>query len=355
MFFEFRRQVRLSLHRYIGLVIVTVILITACQSGIPNSRNLDSSQSPSTDCRAVKHAGGETTICGQPQKIAALEPKLLSMMLALDAQPSAYADAYLVRSRQFDNPSKQIPYLGKFVTSQPINLGDRNNPSLESLTLLKPDLILGMKSQESKLLSAIASTVLIDNKEENWQENIQILAKALHREDNVQQVIASHKQHLAEVRTKLAPLVNSHPRVLTVVCNQSMDYIEISYSGDSVQLLEEIGFQSVLLKDVERRSGVRPQVTIETLSQLDADIIIVQTWLDDWDGKSTYNVPLEELKQKWAKNPLLQNSRAWREGRVHFVDYQLWGSVIGGPIADSLILEQLPKLLLSPVQSNSGV
>ncbi|MBE9166690.1 iron-siderophore ABC transporter substrate-binding protein [Pleurocapsales cyanobacterium LEGE 06147] len=308
---------------------------------------------PSTDCRVVKHAGGETTICGKPQKVVALEPKLLSMMLALDVQPFAYADTYLLRARQFDNPSQQIPYLGNFVTTQPINLGDRNNPSLEALTLLKPDLILGIKFQENQLLSAIAPTVLIDNTEETWQDNIQILAKALHREDNVQQVIDSHKQQLAEVRSKLAPLINTHPRVLNVVCSQSMDYIEISYSGDAVRLLEEIGFQSVLLQDVERKPGVRPVVTIETLSQLDADIIIVHTWLDHWNDESTYNVPLEKLQQKWAKNPLLHNSRAWKEGRVYFVDHRVWG-VIGGPMADSLILEQLPTLLLSPAKSKSN-
>ncbi|BDA71331.1 hypothetical protein RIVM261_002240 [Rivularia sp. IAM M-261] len=75
--------------------------------------------------------------------------------LALDVQPSAYADAYLFRLRQFNNHSQQIPYLGSFVTSQPINLGKRNNPSLETLTLLKPDLILGLNFQENQLLSKI--------------------------------------------------------------------------------------------------------------------------------------------------------------------------------------------------------
>ncbi|NDJ17914.1 iron-siderophore ABC transporter substrate-binding protein [Myxacorys almedinensis] len=348
MFPKIRRQMRLSLHKYIGLVIVTVILITACQSGVPNRPNLENVQGTSTDCRVVKHAVGETTICGKPQKVVALEPKLLSMMLALNVQPSAYADSGSFNGRKFDNPSQQIPYLGQFVTNQPISVGSRNNPSLEALTLLKPDLILGMKFQENELLSAIAPTVLIDHTADTWQNNIQTLAKALHRENNVQQVIASHQQQLAEVRTQLAPLANTHPRVLNVVCNQLMDYIEISYSGDLVQLLEEIGFQSVLLEDVERKPGVRPQVTIETLSQLDADIIIVHTWIDDWDGNSTYSVPLEALKQKWAKNPLLHYSRAWKEGRVYFVDHAMWGSVIGGPIADSMILEQLPKLLLSP-------
>ena len=336
-----------NLNRYVSFFFLTVILITACQGGISHAPNLGSERSPSPDCRVINHGGGKTTICGTPQKVAALEPKMLSMMLALDVQPAAYADAYLVRSPQFDNPSKQIPYLGNFVTSQPINLGDRHQPSLERLTLLKPDLILGINAQEDQLLSAIAPTVLIDTRE-NWQDNIQIVAKALDREDNVKQVIDSHQQQLAEVRTKLAPLVNTHPRVLNVTCSQSMDYIEIGYSGDIVRLLEAIGFQSVLLEDVERKPGVRPLVTVETLAQLDADIIIVETWLDNWDGDSTYNVPLEALKQKWSKNPLLHNSRAWKENRVYFVDYQMWGSVIGGPRADFLILEQLPTLLLSP-------
>lgn len=341
----------IALYKYTSWFLLTAILMTACHTGSSQKFNLDK-RSLSPDCRVVENTVGKTTICGTPQKVAVLEPKMLSMMLALDVQPAAYADAYLVRSPQFDNPSKQIPYLGNFVTSQPINLGDRNNPSLETLTRLKPDLILGVSSQENKLLSSIAPTVLINTDTKGWQDNIQIVAKALAQEDNVQQVIDSYQQQLAEVRTQLAPLVTTHPRVLNIICSQSMDYIEIGYSGDTVRLLKAVGFQPVLLNNVEPKPELRATVTIETLSQLDADIIIVHTWLEQWEGNSTYNVPLEELKQKWVKNPLLHASRAWKEGRVYFVDYQMWGSVIGGPIADSLILKQLPALLLSPVKGN---
>lgn len=331
-----------------------MILISACQAEDSASRALHQ-QSPAVDCRVVNHAGGETTICGEPQKVVALEPKVLSMMLALDVQPAAYADAYLVRSPQFHNPSQQIPYLGQFVTSQPINLGDRNQPSLERLALLKPDLILGINAQENPQLSAIASTVLIDiDTVENWQDNLQVVAKALDREDKVQQVIDSHHHQLSEVRTQLSPLVNSHPRVLNVVCSQLMDYIEIQYpdtSGDLAWLLKEIGFQTVLLDGLEHKPGMRHPISIETLAQLDADIIFVYTWLDDWNGTSDYAVPLESLQQGWAGNPLLHNSRAWQEGKVYFVDYTLWGGVIGGPMADALRLEKLPKLLLSQQSS----
>jgi len=312
------------LHKYIVLVVLTSILITACQGDIIDNPNLESNVPQSTDCRVVEHAVGKTKICGKPKKIAVLEPKMLSLMLALDVQPAAYADAYLVNAPQFDNPSQQIPYLGKYVTSQPINLGDRSSPSLEALTLLKPDLILGLNYQDNQLFSAIAPTVFIDN-EQNWQESIKIVAKALDSQKNIPSIITSQQQQLAKVRAQLESLVSTHPRVLNIVCSQLMDY----------------------MPDIERKPGLRPQITLETLAQLDADIVIVNTWVDNWNGKSTYTVPLKELKQKWAKNPLLHNSQAWKEGRVYFVDYTLWGNVIGAPIANALILEQLPSLLLS--------
>ncbi|MBW4447050.1 MAG: ABC transporter substrate-binding protein [Spirirestis rafaelensis WJT71-NPBG6] len=240
MFCETCRNAIAFFYKYIGWVLVTAILITACHGGSPQNPSLESGRSLSTDCRVVEHAVGKTKICGKPQKIAVLEPKMLSMILALDVQPAAYADAYSVRSPQFDNPSQQIPYLGNFVNSQPINLGDRSQPSLESLTLLKPDLILGLNSQDNQLLSAIAPTVLINN-QQNWQDNIQIVAKALDNQKNIPSIITSQEEQLAKVRTQLTTLVKTHPRVLNIACSQSMNYIEVTYNGDTIELLEKIG------------------------------------------------------------------------------------------------------------------
>jgi iron complex transport system substrate-binding protein len=203
-----------------------------------------------------------------------------------------------------------------------------------------------MNFQENKLLRAIAPTVLI-NYEKPWQENLKIIAQAIDSQKNISSIITSQQQQLAKVRTQLAPLINTHPRVLNVVCSQAMDYIEVRSEGDAIELLKTIGFQPVSLPSIERKLGVRSQINLETLAQLDADIVIVSTWLDNWNGESTYKVPLQELKDKWAKNPLLHNSQAWKEGRVYFVDYTLWSGVIGAPIANSLVLEQLPSLLLS--------
>ncbi|KAM3091482.1 ABC transporter substrate-binding protein [Phormidesmis sp. 146-12] len=346
MFLETCRSTIAFFSKYISWALLIAILITACQGGSPQNSRLESHRSPSADCRSVEHAGGKTQICGTPQKIAVLEPKLLSLMLALGVQPAAYADAYLVRSRQFDNPSEQIPYLGKFVTSQPINLGDRSSPSLEILTLLKPDLILGLKGQAHQVFSSLAPTILIDHKQD-WRDNLKTVAQALNYRENVSSVVTSQQQQLEKVRTQLATLVKTHPRVLNIACSRTMDYIEVMNSGEADQLMRNLGFQPVPLTDVAKQLGDRPQINLETLAQIDTDMMIVSTWLDSWDGRSTYQAPITELKQKWAETPLLRNSQAWKEKRVYFVDYTLWGSVIGEPMSSFLMLEELPQLLLS--------
>ncbi|MBD2200518.1 MULTISPECIES: iron-siderophore ABC transporter substrate-binding protein [Calothrix] len=346
MFLETCCKAIAILYKYMALVLLTAIFITACHSGSPQNLKLENGRSLSADCRIVEHAAGKTKICGKPEKIAVLDPKMLSLMLALDVQPAAYADAFLVRSRQFDNPSQQIPYLGKFVTSQPINLGDRSSPSLETLTLMKPDLILGLNYQDNQLLSAIAPTVFIDS-EQNWQDNIKIVAKALNTQKNISPIITSQQQQIAQVRTQLAQLASTHPRVLNIACSLSMNYIEVISQGNTNELLKKIGFQPVFLADLVQKLGLRPQINLETLGQIDADIILINTWLDNWNGESNYTVPFLELKQKWAESPILHNSKAWKEGKVYFVDYTLWSDVIGAPIANSLILKQLPSLLLS--------
>lgn len=46
-------------------------------------------------------------------------------------QSAGYSEVDLINKKVFDHPIEQIPYLGNLVTNQPVNLGDRTNPSLE--------------------------------------------------------------------------------------------------------------------------------------------------------------------------------------------------------------------------------
>ena len=126
---------------------------------------------------------GETEVCCKPQKVAALSPHILDSMLALGVQPVAYAETENLNIQTYDNPKEQIPYIGKWVKTQPVGLGDRKNPNLERLALVKPDLILGEKwlsKEEYPFLTEIAPTLLFSDVgsdgQQSWQQDIEGIA-----------------------------------------------------------------------------------------------------------------------------------------------------------------------------------
>ena len=54
------------------------------------------------------------------KKFAALSPHILDSMLALGVQPVAYAEVINLNIQTYDNPTEQIPYIGKWVMTQPV-------------------------------------------------------------------------------------------------------------------------------------------------------------------------------------------------------------------------------------------
>ncbi|MGV2831153.1 ABC transporter substrate-binding protein [Myxosarcina sp. GI1(2024)] len=332
-----------KLYRLLIIGICTVILIVVCDRP-PNSPTSNPITSVSSEsCRLVKHEMGETEICGQPQKVAALSPHILDSMLALGVQPAAYAEAKDVKIQTYDNPTEQIPYLGKWVTTQPLGVGDRYSPSLERLTLVQPDLILGEKwanEDEYSLLTRIAPTLLFSDQsadgQYSWQHDIKGIAKALGKEAQVEELLVAFERQIAQARAALQPVLQAYPRVFLISSNLTT-YINSQPESTTARLLQEIGFEVVAPEGTQGET----EISLEMLPKIETDIIIVLSWSDE----SFYN-PESVLRKKWAKNPLLNSMQIFQQGRVFFVDFYLWGSVTRGPLTDRLILEALPDLLL---------
>ena len=341
-----------KLRRYLSwfiLGICTVILIGACDRVSETSLGDRSNVPDEESCRLVKHSMGKTEICGQPQRVAALSPHILDSILSLGVQPIAYAEENDFSIQTYDNPVEQIPYIGKWVTTQPKGLGDRKSPSLERLTLVKPDLILGeqwLHQEEYPLLSQIAPTLLFNDEQADgqqfWQQDIQGIAQAVDREDRAQELIAEFEQQIAQVRTILQPIRQIYPRILLIGSNLTT-YVASQPQSTIARLLKEIGFEIVQPQELQGYA----EISWEILPQIETDIILVLSWSDD-----SVSHPEVVLRQKWANNPLLSSMEVFQQGRVYFVDYQLWGSVIGGPLTDQLLLEALPDLLLGSVNEN---
>jgi iron complex transport system substrate-binding protein len=105
--------------------------IAACQ---PINRWTAPSPAPiAIGCRTIPHEGGETKVCGQPQRIVVLGPYVLESLLALGIQPVAFAEHISLHQGGYDHPSQQIPYLGDRITQPLVNAGTSYNPAIEAI------------------------------------------------------------------------------------------------------------------------------------------------------------------------------------------------------------------------------
>lgn len=292
----------------------------------------------------VQHDFGKISICGQPQRVVALDPHALDLLLSLGVQPVGYAEyrPALVGSPKSGEQMVEIKYLGDRITSNPTYVGTWQSPSLEVILRLKPDLILGRLYDQSLYanLSKIAPTLFpfddFDN--DKWQRSLLTLGKVMDREQRAKQVIAQHNQRIAKARVELEP-VSRESRVLLLKSdggNNIAVFTDDSYAGG---LLKDLGFRLVIPEQLQATFGEIP-ISLETLPRLNADIIIVMASADN---------TVENAKREWGQNPILRSLSASQAGRVYFVDYQLW-SRITGPIAAELMIEEVRELLLQPNQ-----
>jgi iron complex transport system substrate-binding protein len=240
------------------------------------------------------------------------------------------------------------------VTSQPINIGVDGEPSLETLAKLKPDLILGNVEEnkdEYSFLSQIAPTLLFERLSVGeWQQSIQVIAKALGRTEQAQEAIEAYNQRSSATRKELAPFVAAHPKVLMLVSDRLNQNLNLANDTDPCnRLVKNLGFQLVSLPGQEQRLPIQ-KISIESLPQLDSDLIIMQGYnlseIDQLaDVKDIHNSQLKDIKQEWNNNAIAQSLRASKQGRVYFIpSYICYG--LPGPIGAELILDQLRQQLL---------
>ena len=326
----FRKRWRALLCLLVGLL---TIVVAACgePSAPPAAAPL------SGNCQRIEHAAGTTELCVQPQRVAALSPYILDMLLALGVEPVGFGAAdmseAMLRRPEFDDPPAQIPYLGQRLTTEPVNLGDRHSPSLETLTQVQPDLILGEVWQGNyALLSQIAPTILVDDEPGGWQSSIQILAQALDKEPELAQVKATYQAAITQAQTQLSSIVAEYPRVLLLSSGNLTGEIYTYPCSEFSRLLEAIGFQLVSLDNSS--SCDSPTLSLEVVPQVDADIVFVVAWDAEDQGNPE---GWRNLKQDWNQVPLLQKMPVTQAGRVYFIDAHL--STLRGPIAAEIILE----------------
>lgn len=257
--------------------------------------------------RTVKHAMGETEIPAKPMRVVALDASMVDDTLLL-ATP-------VVGFTSYRSVGDSLPeYLGEArntLGKGAVSVGSLEEPSLEKIFALKPDLIVSAKVRHEKIyekLSAIAPTVFAETTGPTWKANIDLVAQALGEEERASTELAKYEKRAKAIGDEInAKAGNPTISVVRFVDGPTRLYQKASFSGI---VLKDAGLARPATQDAE---DFALEISGEEILKADADYIFVTTYADE-AGTSA--------KTKGQ----FQSSALWKKlkGSVHDVQDSLW-------------------------------
>ncbi|MEM7794614.1 MAG: iron-siderophore ABC transporter substrate-binding protein [Cyanobacteria bacterium P01_C01_bin.118] len=294
-----------------------------------------SGQAPSTSTeqdpvatRTVSHVLGQTEIPLHPQRIVVLDANsdsLLDGVLALGLKPIGLARcSSCIKSDPFSDVVGDLP-----------SVGTGEQPSLEKILMLKPDLILGYEWQESfyPKLSEIAPTVMVNPFAggHDFKRNFRQLAEILGKSDQVDSALADYNEQVQEFQQRFGEKLKSKT-VSVIWFFESSFHVYGPEHLAMGSVMSEAGIQFIpIYKELGRDSLVN--MSLESLPDWDADFLFVALHFE--------NDP-EGLKAVFEQ-PLWSTLKAVRNDQV----YIMTESPSGGPIGASQFIDDLSEYFSS--------
>ena len=280
--------------------------------------------------RQVLDANGQShTVPDDPQRVVVLSELDLDSALTLGVQPVGTVNG----RGQGTLPRYLLDKAGKAIQV----VGDLDNPNLEKLIDLEPDLILTgqTKPELLALLQDIAPTVVTGNWGEPWKTVFNRSANVMNKEAEAKAFLARYDARLAQARSKLAK--HQGEQVSIVRWNpKGPSYMHGGTFASSV--VTEMGLARPA-HQIGDKSPHSPALSLESLNLLDGDWLVVGTLSASGDA-------VDAMKQA-EQTPAFQQLGAIKGKRFGAVDGSLWTST-GGPQAALRVIEDVEGLLSKP-------
>ncbi|MEO3870560.1 iron-siderophore ABC transporter substrate-binding protein [Nonomuraea sp. B12E4] len=312
--------------------VLLVAGLTACGSPAAGP------ESGAAPFRTVKHAMGTTVIPAQPKRVVALDQSFVDAVLTLETPVVGYTTYRSIETKLPDYLGPVAAQYGKEATP----VGTLEEPSLESVAALKPDLIVSAKVRHEALydrLSKIAPTVFSETTGAIWKENLRLMGQALGKERLADTKIKEFEERAARIGAEIKEKDGKLPTVSVVRFAGEPTtrlYVENSYSG---VVLKDVGFPRPADQPTDPEA-IAVDVSQERIASLDADQIFVATYPDP-----TTDGP----KEKFVNNPLW----ARLKGEKREVSDLTWMSAVGIQGAHAMLDDLAGFFSVDPARSAS--
>lgn len=285
-----------------------------------------STQNTASGEREVSHAMGTAKVPAHPERVVVLDNGALDNALALGVMPIGAATVL---------DDGVFPSYLKDKAQNIASVGTIDQPNIERILVLKPDLILGNKGSHEAIydkLSAIAPTVLVETLGVTWKANFEKQAEALGKEAEAKQLMDEYQSRIVlfqqrmgdQIRATKVSVIRSRPDKLSL-------YLKQSFIGT---ILQDVGLPRPPAQD---KDAFAEDVTLELLNNADADVIF-------WTHRDPSKSQLVEI----MKNPLWSQLTAVKEGRVYEVSHEIWISGLGITAVQHILDDLFNHLIATP-------
>lgn len=332
MYFTKQRGLSKPASLILASIVSVGLLLTGCGQ-TATKENAGGAAQPSNEppkaaeqAYTVKHAMGETTIKGKPAKVVVLTNEGTEALLSLGVKPVGAVKSWS-GTPFYDHIKKDLD--GVQV------VGDENQPNLEAIAALKPDLIIGNKLRQEKVyaqLSAIAPTIFSEKINSDWQKNFKLYAEALNKKAEGDQLLSKLDQRIADFKAKAGDSINQQVSLVRFIPGKTRIYYKDTFAGF---MLQKIGFPRPKAQDKETFAD---DVTKERIPDMEGDILFYYTWDNDKKEAS-------QVEQEWTNDPLWKNLNVVKNGKAFKVSDDIWNTS-GSIISANLMLDDLEKYIL---------
>ncbi|WP_342410155.1 iron-siderophore ABC transporter substrate-binding protein [Paenibacillus sp. FSL R10-2778] len=329
------------------MVVAIILVVSGCGT---NQKNNSTSNAGATDKPAAENAGsestsgpivlkdskGEITLDKPAQRVVVLEWTFTEDVIALGVQPVGNAD----------NENYKL-----YVTSEaPLDanvtdVGSRDEPDLETIASLKPDLIIANTGGHEGIydqLKSIAPTLIFGlypnegegNQYTLMEDTFKTIAAAVGKTAEADKVLDDLDAHYADAKAKLA---DAGKEGLNYVLTQAYSYQNAAtmrlFTDNSlaVQTLDRIGLKNDWKPENFEVYGFSTS-TVEALPAVQDTNLIYIVQEDD-------NIFTKELKDNSVWNGL----NFVKENRTFGLSSTTW--VFGGPISSKVIVDEVVNTL----------
>ncbi|WP_371525693.1 iron-siderophore ABC transporter substrate-binding protein [Streptomyces sp. NBC_01283] len=321
-----------SVPRRLSAVLLTVVLGTGALAACGDSEGDDKGKAGSAAetgfPRTVKHAMGSTEIPARPQKVVVLDTGELDDVTLLGVKPVGAVSPHFKTAGGFPSYLK-----GKIGGVK--DVGPMEEPNLELIASLKPDLILSSKVRHEKVydkLKGIAPTVFTETTGGPWKANLKVHAKALGMESQADTALKNYETRAKALGDSIKAKYDGKmpsASVVRFVAGPTRLYQKSAYSG---VVLDDIGLERPASQNSSDPEKTMLDVSPEQIDKAEADLIFV----------TTADAPDKTQQKDVTSNPVWKDLTAVKKDKVFTVPDETWMSGIGVQAAEH-VLEDVAK------------